>query len=83
MTRELPPCPVVENEVQAIALGMALAKVLHFDKDWVRKVFLGTVNTYQTGPEVLNNELQSMWTDRLTGDERERILAEYVLARLT
>lgn len=82
-TKELPLCPVVENEAQAIALGAALAKVLRFDKDWVLKVFRGNVNTYQTGPEVLNRELQSMWTDTLVDDERERILAEYMVVRLS
>jgi len=80
--KESPLCPVVENEAQALALGRALAKVLHFDDQWVLKVFKGQVNTYQTGPEVLNRELQSMWADGMVGDERERILAEYMIARL-
>lgn len=74
---------VIETITQAIALGPVLGEVLHYDAGWAEKVFQGTGTTFGTsGPAVLNNELRSAWANYWTRDEKRRILAGYVAARL-
>lgn len=76
-------CPVVENEAQAWALGKALEAVLHFDSKWAWRVFVGDPKLHwQTGPKILNDELQSQW-GQWTQSERERILALYTAEMLS
>lgn len=84
MSDENPPCPVVENEKQAIALGKALAVVWHYDKDWVLRVFNGDpLLTYQTGPDTVNREILARWEDYSTLDERRRIISIYMREMLS
>lgn len=71
--------PFIENERQARALGRALKQVVHIDPDWAARVFRGDPSIqYNTGPEVLNKELQSMWSEYWTYTERKQILVLYV-----
>lgn len=81
--REDPVCPEITSIKEAIAIGMALAKVLRFDPGWAEKVYNGTPQiTYRVGADALNHELDSMWRYTTTLDERRCIIAEYVAARL-
>jgi len=80
-----PACPIIDSEKKAIALGVALNQVLHYDAEWAKRVYTGDPKlTYSTGPDVLQQEIESLWHDGYTSlDERRRITALYVAARLT
>ena len=78
-----PPCPVIETKEQARMIGVALHKVLRFDKEFAERVFSGSTKLgYSVGKNALNDELQSQWDYYTTLEERQRIFAEYVAARL-
>lgn len=75
--------PKIETLSQAIALGPVLGEVLHYDVGWAEKVFQGTGTTFGTsGPDTLNNELQSMWGSYWSEAEKTKIFTLYVAARL-
>ena len=79
-----PVCPVIESITDAIALGGALAKVMHYDRGWAERVYQGDPSLmYETGPAVLNAELQSMWAEYTSLEERRAIVTEYVLQRMS
>lgn len=79
-----PICPVIESITDAIAIGAALAKVRHFDRGWAERVYNGDPKlTYQTGPAALNSELQSLWAEYTSLEERRAIVTEYVLQRMS
>lgn len=65
-------------------MAWPLHEVLHYVADWAPKVFSGdSTITFQTGPTILNNELESMWNNYLADAEKKAILAKYVEYRLT
>lgn len=73
----------VGNVEQADVIGYALHKVMHFDVDWVRRVYTGdTKLCYQTGPAVILNELRGLWRDYMTIDERRQIMVIVTTERL-
>ena len=85
MKKDDPVCPVIESIRDAIALGGALAKVLHYDRGWAERVYNGDPSLhYNTGPAVLNEEIRSLWHDGYTTlEERRAIVTEMVKARLS
>lgn len=84
MKNDDPVCPVIESITDAIAIGAALAKVQHYDRGWAERVYNGDPRiTYNTGPAVLNAELQSLWAEYTSPEERRAIVTEYVLQRMS
>lgn len=76
-------CPHVGDIKEAIAMGQALADVMHFDRGWAEHIFQGDpAVTYKTGPAILNNELESRWDHYWTESEKKAILAKFVMYRL-
>lgn len=73
----------IRTEAEAAALGVAMHEVMHFEIDWVSRVFTGdTKLCYQTGPEVIRNEMRDMWKYSMSLDERRQIMAVFLRERL-
>lgn len=74
----------IRTAEQADDIGLAIHQVLHFERDWVSRVFNGDSKLcYQTGPEVIMAELRSMWQFEMSDDERRRIMSIVAIARLS
>lgn len=75
--------PRIETIAQAAALGPVLGEVLRYDAGWAEKVFQGTGTTFgSSGPDTLNAELQSCWSNYWSLDEKRRIFVGFIAARL-
>ncbi len=74
--------PYIDTPSKATDIGTALAEVCNFAHDWGTRVFTSQGGTWLTGPDTLNEELQSMFSGLLTKDEQRRILARYAALRL-